>query len=60
VGPENPLITDVVSTVEKIADMVRFDVSIDFDQATTVKTTTFGSADEFIDYLRRQREAEGD
>ena len=41
VGPENPLITDVVSTVEQITSMVRFDVDVDLDRALTVKWTTF-------------------
>jgi hypothetical protein len=55
VGPEQPLITDVVSTVDQVAKLVSFDVSVDVDQLLTVKSTRFNSADEFFDYLRRQR-----
>ncbi|MDH8238995.1 hypothetical protein QIG13_27625, partial [Klebsiella pneumoniae] len=58
VGPENPRITDVISTVEQIASMVRFDVDIDLDRALTVTSTTFHSADEFFEYLSRQRKAD--
>jgi hypothetical protein len=59
VGPERgAFITDVVSTVQEIAEMVRFDVSMDVDKLLTPKMTTFDSADEFIEYLRRQRDAD--
>ncbi|GAA3846368.1 DUF3846 domain-containing protein [[Pseudomonas] carboxydohydrogena] len=54
VGPENPLITDVISTVEQVANMIRFNVDIDLDRALVVKSTTFDSADEFLEYLSRQ------
>jgi len=55
VGPERPLITDVVSTVDEVAQLVSFDVGVDLDQPLTVKSTTLKSGDEFFDYLRRQR-----
>jgi hypothetical protein len=55
VGPEKPLITDVVSTVDQVAKLVSFGVSVDLDQLLTVKSTRFSSAKEFFDYLRRQR-----
>jgi len=58
VGPENPLITDVVSTVEQITSMVRFDVDVDFDRTLVVKSTTFHSVDEFFEFLSRQRKAD--
>ena len=60
VGPERPVITDVVSTVEEIAAMVCFDVNVDLDELLTVRPTTFDSADAFLEYLRQQREAERD
>lgn len=58
VGPENPQITDVVSTVEQITSKVRFDVDVDLDRTLVVKSTTFDSADEFFEYLSRQRKAD--
>lgn len=58
VGPERPRITDVVSTVEEIAKMVRFGIGVDIGKLLTVKCTTFESSDEFFEYLRRQRDDE--
>ncbi|MET4519513.1 DUF3846 domain-containing protein [Bradyrhizobium sp. I1.7.5] len=58
VGPERPRITDVVSSVEEIAKKVRFDVAMDVDKLLTVKCTTFETAQEFFEYLRRQRDEE--
>lgn len=59
VGPERgAFITDVVSTVQEIAEMVRFNVSMNIDKLLTAKMTTFHSADEFFEYLRRQRNAD--
>lgn len=58
VGPERPRITDVVSTVEEIEKKVRFGVAMDVDKLLTAKCTTFETAEEFFDYLRRQRDEE--
>ncbi len=58
VGPERPRMTDVVSTVEEIARKVRFGVTMDVDKLLTAKCTTFETAEEFFEYLRRQRDEE--
>jgi Domain of unknown function (DUF3846) len=57
VGPENPLITDVISSVDEVTAMVGFNVCLDIEKSMAVKCTTFDSADAFFEYLRRQREA---
>lgn len=56
VGPETPRITDVISTVEEVAAMARFDVHADLENCN-VKWRTFGSANEFVNHLRKQRDA---
>ena len=58
VGPERPRITDVVSTVEEIAKKVRFGIAVDVDKLLTTKCMTFETAEEFFEYLRRQRDEE--
>jgi hypothetical protein len=58
VGPERPRMTDVVSTVEEIAKKVRFGIAIDVDKLLTAKCTTFETAEEFFECLRRQRDEE--
>ncbi|MCX7321292.1 MAG: hypothetical protein NT113_18025 [Hyphomicrobiales bacterium] len=58
VGPERPRMTDVVSTVEEVANGVRFGVAMDVDKLLTAKCTTFETSEEFFEYLRRQRDQE--
>jgi hypothetical protein len=60
VGPGCPLITDVVSTIEEITATVCFNVGVDLEEILYARSTTFNSADDFLEYLRRQREAERD
>ncbi|WP_061026753.1 DUF3846 domain-containing protein [Bradyrhizobium sp. CCH5-F6] len=58
VGPERPHMTDVVSTVEEIAKKVRFGIAVDVDKLLTAKCMTFETAEDFFEYLRRQRDEE--
>jgi len=54
VGQESlGIVTDVVSTIDRIRELVSFDVHVDLDEPLKVRTVTFDSADEFLDYLRR-------
>jgi len=58
VGPERPHMTDVVSTVDEIAKKVRFGIAVDVDKLLTAKCMTFETAEDFFEYLRRQRDEE--
>ena len=58
VCPERPHMTDVVSTVEEIAKKVRFGIAVDVDKLLTAKCMTFETAEDFFEYLRRQRDEE--
>jgi hypothetical protein len=58
VGPERPRMTDVVSTIEEIAKKVRFGIAVDVDKLLAAKCMTFETAEEFFEYLRRQRDEE--
>lgn len=52
VGPETyGAITDVVATVEEVKSLVSFDVEVDLKDLLTVRTITFNSVSDFLDYL---------